>query len=74
MISSRPSNIHEGDVDADDQEGDELDDRFDRDREHQPVLVLGRVDMAGAERHREAGEHQRDDEREVAEHRHRARR
>ena len=59
-------------VRADDEEGDELDDRFERDRQHQPVLVLGRVGVAGAERHREAGEHQRHDEREVAEHRHRA--
>ena len=29
--------------------------------------MLGRVGMARAEGHREAGEHQRDDEREVAE-------
>ena len=38
---------------ADRQEGGQLDDRFHRDRQHQPVLVLGGVGMARAEQHRE---------------------
>ena len=57
----------EGDEDPDGEEGDELDDRLERDRHHQPVLMLGRVRVARPEGDREAGEHQGDDEGEVAE-------
>ena len=54
------------------QEGDQLDDRFEGDREHQPVLMLGRVRVARAEGDRESGQHDRHDESKVAEDRHRA--
>jgi len=40
----------EGHIGADHQEGDQLHDGFERDRGHQPVLVLGRIRVAGAER------------------------
>ena len=69
-MSSEAVEHPEGDEDADHEEGDELDDRFERDREHEPVLVLGRVGVAGAEGDGEAGEHERHHEGEVAEHRH----
>ena len=59
----------EGDENADAEEGDELDDRLGRDREHQTVLMLGGVDVAGAEQHREGRHRQRDKQRHVAEHR-----
>ena len=39
----------EGDKSAHRQKGDELDDGFGRDRQHQAFLMLGGVDMAGAE-------------------------
>ena len=45
-------------VDADGDEGDELDEGFHRDREDEAVLVFGGVDVARAERHREARQHQ----------------
>jgi hypothetical protein len=55
---------HEGDEDAGGEEGDQLDDGFGRDREHQAVLMLGGIGLAGAEQHREhrhrQGHHQRD--------------
>ena len=54
---------------ADRQEREQLDDRFGGDREHQAVLVLGGVDMARAEQHREGRHRQRDEQRDVAEHR-----
>ena len=38
---------HEG---ADGEEGDELDQQFGRDRQHQPVLLLGRIDAAACRR------------------------
>ena len=47
---------------ADGEEGDELDHRLDRDRQDQPVLVLGRVDPPRAERHGEGGEQEGDGE------------
>ncbi len=59
----------EGDEDADREEGDQLDHRLGGDREHQAVLVLGRVDVAGAEQHRERRHRQRDEQRDVAEQR-----
>ena len=40
-------------ISADRQEGGELDDGLDRNRQHQPVLVLGGVGMARAEQHGE---------------------
>ena len=70
----RPVEHHESHEDADREKGDELDDRFGRDRQHQPVLMLGGVDVAGAEQHRECRHRQRDEERDVAEQRLRARR
>ena len=42
--------------------------RFGRDRQHQAVLMLGRVDMAGAEQDREGGHRERDQKRGVADH------
>ena len=54
---------------ADCQEGDELDDRLGGDRQHQPVLVLGGVDMPGAEQHRERRHRERHQERNVADER-----
>ena len=51
---------------ADRQEGGELDDGFDRHRQHQPVLVFGGVGMAGAEQHGEQGQQHGDDQRDVA--------
>ena len=39
----------EHDEDASRAEGEELDHRFHRDRQDQPVLMFGRVGMAGAE-------------------------
>jgi hypothetical protein len=62
----------EGDVDPDHQEGDELHDRLERDGQHEPVLVLGGVRVAGAERNCEACEHHGHDKRQIAEERHRA--
>ena len=59
----------EGDENADRQESEQLDDRFGGDRQHQAVLVLGRVDMAGAEQHREGRHRQRDEQRDIAEQR-----
>ena len=44
---------------ADREKGDELDHRFGRDRQDQPVLMLGRIDPPRAERHGEGGEQQR---------------
>ena len=67
----RPVEHHEGDEDADGEEGHQLDDRFRRDRQHQAVLVLGRIDVAGAEQHREGRHRQRDEQRDVAEQRRR---
>ena len=45
----------EGDEGSDRDEGDQLDDRFNRDRQHHAMLMLGRVDVAGAEQDREGG-------------------
>src|SRR5262249_34247524 len=47
------------------EESYELDDRFRRDREHQAVLMLGGVDMARAEQHRESRHQQSDEQRDV---------
>ena len=60
---------HEGHPDTDRREGRELDDRFHGDRQHQPILMLGGVGMAGAEQDGEDGQHQSDQESEVAEQR-----
>ena len=58
---------------ADAHEGDELDDGFGRDRQHQSVLVLGGIDMARAEQHGEDSHRDCHVERDVAQHRlHRA--
>ncbi len=43
----------------------ELEQRFERDRQHQAAVVLGRADAARAEQHREQRQHQRDVERAV---------
>ena len=59
----------EGHEDADREEGEQLDDRFGGDRQHQTVLVFGGVDMAGAEQHREGRHRQRDEQRNIAEQR-----
>ena len=59
----------EGDKDADGEKGEQLDDQFGGDRQHQAVLVLGGVDMAGAEQHREGRHRQRHEQRNVAEQR-----
>ena len=52
----------EDDEEADRQEGRELDQRLGGDRHDQAFLVLGRIDVAGAEQHGERGHRQRDDE------------
>lgn len=49
-------------VDADQDEGDQLDQRFHGDGEHQAILMLGRVDVACAKRHGETGQQERDDQ------------
>ena len=49
----RPIEHPERDEHADADESHELDDGFGRDRQHQAVLVLGRVDVPCAEQHRE---------------------
>ncbi len=56
----------EGHITADGQEGGKLDDGFERDRDHQPVLVLRRVRVPRPEGDRESREHHRHDEREIA--------
>ena len=65
--AQRPGEHDESHEDADGEEGDELDDRLGRDRQHQPVLMLGGVDVAGAEQHGERRHQQRDEQRDVAE-------
>ena len=65
----RAAEHHEGDDEADGQEGRELDDRFHRDRQHEPVLVLGRVGVTGAEQNGEHRQQRGDDQRNVADHR-----
>ena len=64
-----PAEHPERHEDADRQKGEQLDDRFGRDRQHQAVLMLGGVDMAGAEQHREGRHRQRHEQRDVAEQR-----
>ncbi len=64
----RPIEHDIGHEHADGEEGDQLDDRFRRDREDEPVLVLGRVDVPGAEQHGEGGHRQRDEQGDVAGH------
>ena len=53
--------------DADCKERHELHDRLCGDREHQAILVFGRIDVAGAEQNGECGHRQRDKERDIAE-------
>ncbi len=60
---------HECHEDADRHERDQLDDRLGRDRQDQAVLMLGGVDMARAEQHREGRHRHGDEQRDVAEHR-----
>ena len=57
---------HEGHENADGEERHQLDDRFGGDRQHQAVLMLGGVGVAGAEQHRECRHEQRDEQRAVA--------
>ncbi len=47
--SPKPPIIAKVDEQADRDEGQELDDRFDRDGQDHAVLMFGRVDVAGAE-------------------------
>ncbi len=54
------------DESADRQKRDQLDHRFERDGEDHALVVLGRVDVPGAEQDREQGENQRGDQRRVA--------
>jgi hypothetical protein len=56
-----------GDEDAHRDEGEELHDRLESDCSHQPLVPLGRVEVARAEEDREGGEQHRDVERVVAE-------
>ncbi|MFK4583896.1 hypothetical protein ABIF83_007373 [Bradyrhizobium ottawaense] len=56
----------EGDEDAGGEEGDQLDDGFGRDRQHQAVLMLGRVGLTRPEQHREGRHRQRHHQRDVA--------
>ena len=67
--ADRPVEHAEGDEHADGDECDELDQRLGRDRQDQAVLMLGGVDVAGAEQHRERRHRERDEQRDVAEHR-----
>ncbi len=46
--------------------GHQLDDGFGGDRQHQAVLMFGRVGLAGSEQHRERRHRQRDDQRDIA--------
>ncbi|MGY3558215.1 hypothetical protein ACVWXP_001484 [Bradyrhizobium sp. USDA 4463] len=66
-ISSCGEKHPEGDEDAGGEEGDQLDDGLGRDREHQAVLMLGRVGLPRAEQHREGRHRQRHHQRHVAE-------
>ena len=52
----------EDDEKPDGEEGRQLDEGFRRHRDDQALLVLGRIDMARAEQHRERGHRQRNDE------------
>ncbi len=65
----RPVEHPERHEDADGEERDQLDDRFRGDRQHQSILMLGGVDVTGAEQHGERCHRQRDEQRDVAEHR-----
>ncbi|MHC2701275.1 hypothetical protein ACVMHZ_004408 [Bradyrhizobium liaoningense] len=56
----------EGDEDAGGEEGDQLDDGFGRDRQHQAVLVLCGIGLPRAEQHREGRHRQRHHQRHVA--------
>jgi hypothetical protein len=56
---------HEGHETADNDEGDQLDDRLGRHGQHQPVLVLAGVDGARAEEHRKGRHRHGDQERNV---------
>ena len=57
---------HEGDVAADHQERDQLHHGLEGDRQHQAVLVFGRIRVARAEGDGEARQHEGDDEGEIA--------
>ena len=69
MKLGRAVEQEEGDQQADRQEGRQLDHGLHRDRQHQPVLVLGGVGVAGAEQHGEQREQHGDDQRDVADER-----
>ena len=58
----QPTEHRENHEQPDGQEGRELDERLRRDRQHQAVLVLRRIDMARTEKNGEGGECERDDE------------
>jgi hypothetical protein len=56
----------EGHEHADGEEGDQLDDGFGGDRQHQPVLVFGGIGLSGAEQHREHRHRQHHHQRDIA--------
>ena len=60
-----PAHHDKGNEQTGSDEGQELDHRFDRYRHHKAVLMLGRVDMAGAEQHGEGGHGGGDEEGDV---------
>ena len=64
----------ERDEQPDGEEGDELDDRLERDRRDHPLVALGGVEMTRAEQDRERRERERGVERGVGEQRYRCRR
>jgi hypothetical protein len=55
----------EGDENSDSEERHQFDDRFRGDRQHQAILVLGRIDMTGPEQHGERGHRKCDEKRDV---------
>jgi hypothetical protein len=57
---------HESHEHADRQEGDELDDGFAGDGQHQSVVMLGGVDLAGAKQHGERRHRHRHEQRQIA--------
>ena len=56
---------------ADGEKGQQLDEGFGRDRQHQPVLVLRCIDVACSKQDREHRQHKRHEQRDVAEDRYR---
>ena len=70
-ISSTGANIQKVTNSAGGEKRHQLDDGFGGDRQHQAVLVLGGVGLAGAEQHREHRHRQRHHQRDVADQRYR---